>query len=138
MLQVSQTQAPATTATAQTITVPTSTMIVQTLTQACASSLAKLRHMFDDDNYEAAYVEFAKPSDEQSLPDANASQTQLKKLQYETLKKGVTERADRLLDLLVRLSLLSHEDMLISRVTGSRSRRCYQARIPEDFAIRHR
>lgn len=114
MLQVLQTQAPAKTAIAQTVTVSTSNMIVQTLTQACASSLAKLRHMFDDDNYEAAYVEFAKPSDEQSLRDTNASQTQLKKLQYETLKKGVTERADRLLDLLVRRSLLSHERTLTS------------------------
>ncbi|KAH4055046.1 hypothetical protein HBI46_048770 [Parastagonospora nodorum] len=100
MLQVLQTQGPETTATAQTVTVSTSTMIVQTLTQACASSLAKLRHMFEDNNYEAAYVEFAKPSDKQSLADSDASQTQLKKLQYETLKRGVTERADRLLDLL--------------------------------------
>jgi hypothetical protein len=53
--------------------------------------------MFDDDNFEPTYVEIPKTTqDMEGIPGP-----QTKKMRYDTLKRGVTERADRLLDLLV-------------------------------------
>jgi hypothetical protein len=77
------------TAVSQDTTVETSVEVVQTLTQAVVSSMAKLRHLFEDDNYTSKLIDM----------------TDLKKsgnaLRFDSLKRGVTSRADRLLDWVV-------------------------------------
>jgi hypothetical protein len=86
-----------TTSVAQQITVPSSTTVVQILTQACANSLAKLRHLFNNDNFEPTYVEVPKIiQDMEGVPVIHT-----KKMGYDTLKRGITERIHRTLDLLV-------------------------------------
>ncbi|KAF1911211.1 HORMA domain-containing protein [Ampelomyces quisqualis] len=93
-----QAQTQATPAVSQNVTVETSVQLVQTLTQACVSSLAKLRHMFNEDNYESRRVNV---SDAVTSGAAKASDDVEKApilLQFSTLKRGVTSRADLLLD----------------------------------------
>jgi hypothetical protein len=70
------------------ITVTTSAQLVQVVILACASSLVKLRCVFNNDNYEYALYE-------------EGDATHVKPFQIYSLKRGVTGRADRLLDLLV-------------------------------------
>jgi hypothetical protein len=77
------------TAFSQDTTVETSVEVVQTLTQAVVSSMARLRHLFEDDNYASKLID---------LPDPERSG---KALRFESLKRGITSRADRLLDWVV-------------------------------------
>jgi hypothetical protein len=81
-----QAQVQSPTTVSQYTTVETSVEVVQTLTQAVVSSMARLRHLFDDDNYAAKLID---------MTDAKKSGNAL---QFESLKRGVTSRADRLLD----------------------------------------
>jgi hypothetical protein len=80
-----QTQVQSSTTVSQYTTVETSVEVVQTLTQAVVSSMARLRHLFEDDNYAAKLIDMADSK------SGNA-------LQFESLKRGITSRADRLLD----------------------------------------
>jgi hypothetical protein len=73
----------------QDTTVQTSVEVVQTLTQAVVSSMAKLRHLFEDDNYVSKLID---------MPDPKKSG---KALRFDSLKRGITSRADRLLDWVV-------------------------------------
>jgi hypothetical protein len=73
----------------QDTTVETSVEVVQTLTQAVVSSMAKLRHLFEDDNYVSKLID---------MPDPKKSG---KALRFDSLKRGITSRADRLLDWVV-------------------------------------
>jgi hypothetical protein len=77
------------TALSQNATTDTSVEIVQTLTQAVVSSMAKLRHLFEDDNYASKLID---------ITDLKKSQNVLR---FDSLKRGVTSRADRLLDWVV-------------------------------------
>lgn len=96
-----QVQTQAAPAVSQNVTIETSVQLVQTITQACVGSLAKLRHMFNEDNYESRRINVsdaatsgtAKGSDEVEKPPVL--------LQFSTLKRGVTSRADLLLDWVV-------------------------------------
>jgi hypothetical protein len=81
-----QAQMQSSTTVSQYTTVETSVEVVQTLTQAVVSSMARLRHLFDDDNYAAKLID---------MTDAKKSGSAL---QFESLRRGVTSRADRLLD----------------------------------------
>jgi hypothetical protein len=96
-----QVQTQATPVNSQNVSVETSVQLVQTLTQACVSSLAKLRHMFNEDNYETRRINV---SDAVTSGPAKASEEVEKGpklLQFSTLKRGVTSRADLLLDWVV-------------------------------------
>jgi hypothetical protein len=96
-----QTQALPKTAVSQHMTVETSVQLVQTLTQACVSSLAKLRHMFDDSNYEPRQINVSDLADGGEGQSQSGSPKPPVLLQFSSLKRGVTSRADRLLDWVV-------------------------------------
>jgi hypothetical protein len=96
-----QTQAIPKTTVSQHMTVETSVQLVQTLTQACVSSLAKLRHMFDDNNYEPRQINVSDSTDSGEGKSRNESPKPPVLLQFSSLKRGVTSRADRLLDWVV-------------------------------------
>jgi hypothetical protein len=101
-----QVQIQATTAVSQNVTIETSVQLVQTLTQACVGSLAKLRHMFNEDNYESRRINVSDAAAGGTVKASDGVEKPPTLLQFSTLKRGVTSRADLLLDWVVSWFLM--------------------------------